>query len=75
VYEKDGEGGTLQLTGTFGHRPEADAVEAARAACGWELAVGARLRRFEVPTADELALIRLFDPRRYFLGEDPGKTT
>ncbi len=75
VYEKHGEEGTLQLTGIFGNRPEAEAVGAARAACGWELAVGAWLRRFEAPTADELALIRLFDPRRYFLGEYPGKTT
>jgi len=27
------------------------------------------LRRFEAPTAEELALVRLFDPRRYFLGD------
>jgi acyl CoA:acetate/3-ketoacid CoA transferase alpha subunit len=68
VYEKEHEDGTLRLTGIFGNRPEAQAVEAARAACGWDLAVAPRLRRFESPTADELALIRLFDPRRYFLG-------
>jgi hypothetical protein len=43
-------------------------VEAARAACGWELAVAPSLRRFERPTADELKLIRMLDPRRYFLG-------
>lgn len=69
VYEKEDEGGALRLTGVFGNRPEARAVEAARAACGWDLAVAARLRRFEAPTADELGLIRLFDPRRYFLGD------
>ncbi len=69
VYEKEYEDGALRLTGVFGNRPEAQAVEAARAACGWDLAVAPRLRRFESPTADELALIRLFDPRRYFLGE------
>jgi acyl CoA:acetate/3-ketoacid CoA transferase beta subunit len=68
VYEKEHEDGALRLTGVFGNRPEAQAVEAARAACGWDLAVAPRLRRFESPTADELALIRLFDPRRYFLG-------
>jgi acyl CoA:acetate/3-ketoacid CoA transferase beta subunit len=68
VYEKVGEHGELQLTGLFGDRPEADAVRAAREACGWELQVAPALRRFEPPTADELALIRLFDPRRYFLG-------
>jgi acyl CoA:acetate/3-ketoacid CoA transferase beta subunit len=68
VYEKEHEDGALRLTGVFGNRPEAQAVEAARAACGWDLAVAPRLRRFEPPTADELGLIRLFDPRRYFLG-------
>jgi len=30
--------------------------------------VAPQLRRFDLPTADELGLIRLFDPRRYFLG-------
>ena len=69
VYEKEHEDGALRLTGVFGNRPEAQAVEVARAACGWDLAVAPRLRRFESPTADELALIRLFDPRRYFLGD------
>ena len=41
----------------------------AREACGWELKVGPTLRRFEPPTLEELRLVRLFDPRRYFLGE------
>jgi hypothetical protein len=69
VYEKATEHGELALTGLFGDGPEAAAVEAARAACGWDLQVAPTLRRFAAPTADELALVRLFDPRRYFLGE------
>src|SRR5262252_478840 len=68
VYEKDGESDALRLTGLLGDKPEADAVAAARAACGWDLQVAPQLRRFALPTADELGLIRLFDPRRYFLG-------
>jgi acyl CoA:acetate/3-ketoacid CoA transferase beta subunit len=68
VYEKTEPHGDLVLTGVFGDRPEAEAVTAARAACGWPLAVASRLRRLEPPTADELRLVRLFDPRRYFLG-------
>jgi acyl CoA:acetate/3-ketoacid CoA transferase beta subunit len=68
VYEKTTEHGELTLTGLFGDGLEAPAVEAARAACGWDLRVAPALRRFEAPTADELALVRLFDPRRYFLG-------
>jgi acyl CoA:acetate/3-ketoacid CoA transferase alpha subunit/acyl CoA:acetate/3-ketoacid CoA transferase beta subunit len=69
VYGKTGEHGELRLTGLFGDRPEAGAVKAAREACGWDLQVGPMLRRFTAPTAEELALVRLFDPRRYFLGE------
>ena len=71
VYEKDGEHGELRLTGVFAARPEAEAeaVGAARAACGWDLKAAASLRRFEAPTGEELALVRLFDPRRYFLGD------
>jgi acyl CoA:acetate/3-ketoacid CoA transferase beta subunit len=68
VYEKDGENDALRLTGLLGDKPEAEAVAAARAACGWDLQVAPQLRRFALPTADELGLIRLFDPRRYFLG-------
>jgi acyl CoA:acetate/3-ketoacid CoA transferase beta subunit len=68
VYEKDGEHGELRLTGILGASPEAEAVQAARAACGWDLQAAPRLRRFEAPTDEELGLIRLFDPRRYFLG-------
>jgi hypothetical protein len=55
----------------LGEAPEADLVRAARSACGWDLQVAPTLRRFEAPSADELALVRLFDPRRYFLGDPP----
>jgi acyl CoA:acetate/3-ketoacid CoA transferase beta subunit len=68
VYEKADEHGELRLTRIFPDRPEAEAVAAARAACGWALRVAPSLERLPAPTRDELALIRLFDPRRYFLG-------
>ncbi len=68
VYEKDGEHGELRLTGIYGEGGEAEAVSRARAGCGWNLQVAPRLRHFAAPTGDELGLIRLFDPRRYFLG-------
>jgi hypothetical protein len=69
AYEEEDGDGALRLTGVFGNRPEAEAVQAARAACGWDLAVASRLRRFEAPKADELGLMRVFDLRRYFLGD------
>jgi len=69
VYEKGADHDELRLTGLFGDRPEPAAVAAAREACGWDLQVAPTLRRFGPPTAEELALVRLFDPRRYFLGD------
>jgi len=69
VYEKTTEHGELTLTGLYGDVPVAAAVQAAREACGWDLRVAPTLRRFTAPTAEELALVRLFDPRRYFLGD------
>jgi len=57
------------MTGIFGAAPEAHAVSAARKACGWDLQVAPSLRRFDAPVDEELALVRLFDPHRYFLGD------
>jgi len=71
VFEKREPHGELVLTGVLGDGPEAPLVAAARERCGWELAVAPALRRFEPPSADELRLIRMFDPRRYFLGPAP----
>ena len=69
VYEKADEHAELVLTGVPAGKPETESVQVAREACGWDLEVAPRLRRFEPPTAEELRLVRLFDPRRYFLGE------
>jgi acyl CoA:acetate/3-ketoacid CoA transferase alpha subunit len=68
VYTKTEAAGELVLAGVFGGRPEIEAVAAARDACGWDLRIAPALRRFDPPTPDELRLVRLFDPRRYFLG-------
>jgi acyl CoA:acetate/3-ketoacid CoA transferase alpha subunit len=68
VYEKGEPHGELVLTGVYATRPEREAVDAARAACGWELRVAPALRRVEPPTTEELRLMRVFDPHRYFLG-------
>ena len=68
VYAKPDEHGELTLIAVPAGRPEREAVEAARAACGWELKIAPRVASLQPPTADELRLVRLFDPRRYFLG-------
>ncbi len=69
LYEKTDEHGELVLTGVPAGAGEAAAVAAARAACGWDLRVAPGLRRLEPPSLEELRLVRLFDPRHYFLGD------
>jgi hypothetical protein len=69
VYEKADAHGELILTAVHAGAGEAEAVAAAREACGWELRVAPRLRRLDPPRGEELRLVRAFDPRRYFLGE------
>ncbi len=44
-----------------------DRIGAARAACGWDLAVDADVRELPPPTADEIAALRRWDPRGWFL--------
>ena len=68
VFVKRAPHGELILAGVLGDGPEAPRVQAARERCGWDLAVAPSLRRFEPPTADELRIVRMLDPRRYFLG-------
>ncbi|HMG25491.1 MAG TPA: CoA-transferase [Acidimicrobiia bacterium] len=42
-------------------------VDAARVACGWDLAVAADVRELPPPAADEIAALRRWDPRGWFL--------
>ena len=69
VYEKTEPHDELVLTAVHAGRGEAEAVSAAREACGWDLKVAPRLRTIAPPAAEELRLVRVFDPRRHFLGE------
>jgi acyl CoA:acetate/3-ketoacid CoA transferase alpha subunit/acyl CoA:acetate/3-ketoacid CoA transferase beta subunit len=48
--------------GTTGER-----IDAARAACGWDLAIASEVRELPRPTADEIAALRRWDPRGWFL--------
>jgi hypothetical protein len=70
-YEKrDGE---LVLTGYLASAgPDRDAaVREIRARCGWPLRVADDLEALGPPSDEELALLRLFDPDRIFLGRAP----
>ncbi|MBI3636496.1 MAG: glutaconate CoA-transferase, partial [Candidatus Rokubacteria bacterium] len=69
VFRKSPDGDELVLTGVFGAGAVEPLVRAAREACGWDLRVAPGIERVVPPTLEELRLVRLFDPRRYFLGE------
>ena len=42
-------------------------IDEARAACGWDLAVAGDVGELPPPTADEIAALRRWDPRGWFL--------
>lgn len=63
-------GGELVLTGCIevAGRDARSAVDEIRSRCGFPLKVADDLELLGAPTAEELALLRLFDPDRLFLG-------
>ncbi len=68
-YERrDGE---LMLTAVFEHRGESveERVRAIRDRCGWELRVAEPLEQLPAASEEEITLLRLFDPERFFLGK------
>lgn len=69
--KRDGE---LVLTGyATAAGPDREAiVREIRARCGWDLRVAEDLEALSPPGDEELALLRLFDPDRIFLGRAPG---
>ncbi len=66
--EKRAPDGELELCAVpAGPSPLMDRVEQARAACGWPLAVAADLEVLAAATPDEIAALRRWDPRGWFL--------
>lgn len=73
-YEKN-EDGELVLTGYFplqGENEE-EAVRGIREMVDWDLRVSPDLERFDSPGEDDLALLRLYDPERHFIGKTEKK--
>jgi acyl CoA:acetate/3-ketoacid CoA transferase beta subunit len=70
TFEKAGDDRELVLTavpagpGTLDER-----IEAARRACGWDLAVADAVHELAPPTPAEIARLRSWDPRGWFLRE------
>jgi acyl CoA:acetate/3-ketoacid CoA transferase alpha subunit/acyl CoA:acetate/3-ketoacid CoA transferase beta subunit len=50
-----------------GAAPLAERVAAAKAACGWDLAVAPQVAELAAPTAEEVEALRRWDPRGWFL--------
>ncbi len=72
ILEKvdDRAGGSAELVLTAvpaGPAPLADRLAAARDACGWDLEVAPVVRELAPPTAEEIAALRSWDPRGWFL--------
>ncbi|MGD0022099.1 MAG: CoA-transferase [Smithellaceae bacterium] len=73
IWEKESGNNELALTGYFPVRPSASEEESVRSIqeqCGWKLKVKSKLQILPLPSAEELKLMRCFDPKRFFLGGD-----
>ena len=71
VFKKVGGNDTFTLTGYIpseATQTEEEAVVAIKERVGWELDIASALKRVEPPTKEEITLMRLFDPRGYFIG-------
>ncbi|MDO8785513.1 MAG: CoA-transferase [Syntrophales bacterium] len=71
IFEKLGEDQEFTLTGYFRNPQFNTSEEHIRHIgenCGWEVKVSANPEEIPPPTLEELILLRMFDPRRYYLG-------
>jgi hypothetical protein len=60
--------GELALTAVpAGDDSLGERIQNARAACGWDLAVAGDVRELPPPSAEEVAALRRWDPRGWFL--------
>lgn len=72
VFEKGEDGFVLTAVFPGLGKDAREAVERIRANCGWELRTAPSIRLVRPPSRDELYDVRIFDPRRYFLGKEEG---
>jgi len=71
VFEKIGDKETFTLTAYIpsqANQKTEGAIAEIREKVGWELDVAPNLKKTELPTKEELTLLRLFDPKRFFIG-------
>jgi acyl CoA:acetate/3-ketoacid CoA transferase alpha subunit len=71
IFKKIGDKGTFTLTAYIPSRAKQkteDAVSEIKEKVGWELDIAPNLKKTELPTKEELTLLRLFDPRGFYIG-------
>ncbi len=76
IFEKGFGKQELRLTGYFPYgsgRSEEEVVRDVRGQCGWDLKVASPLEVLPLPSPEQLSFIRVFDPKRLFLGGAEGK--
>ncbi|NWF55998.1 MAG: glutaconate CoA-transferase [Syntrophaceae bacterium] len=73
VFEKMDGDREFTLTGTLedGKSSAEERVRAIKEQCRWDLKIAPQPRTLATPTPEELALLRLFDPHKFFLTENP----
>lgn len=69
VLERDGPGRRFAIAAVLDNAPLEAAIADIRAGCGFALDVRDDIAVEPVPTHDELATLRMFDPERTFLGK------
>jgi len=71
IFEKIGDKETFSLTSYIPSKTEQkteDAISQIKQKVGWELDIAPNLKKAEPPTKEELTLLRLFDPRGFYIG-------
>ena len=70
VFEKPEDQSEFILTRYFadrGSRSREEIIRDIKENCGWDLRVAPDPREIAPPTSEELRLLRIFDPRRFYL--------
>ena len=71
LFEKMDKQKEFSLTGVIqdGKSTLEEMIRSIKAQCGWDLKISPDVRTIGLPTVEELALLRLFDPQKFFLTE------
>ena len=70
VFKKDKENDTFILTAylpSYSDEKQEQSIANLKESVGWDLKISSKIERLELPTPEEITLLRLFDPRGYFI--------